>query len=197
MELLCLGDSLTFGYGVAPRERWTSLTAQKSGWRVGNRGVCGDTTGGMLARLRGELLSAPDAVLIMGGANDVFYSGSDRSARANMGAMLHQALASGAVPLAGISAPIVPGACPAAWADAVDFEASSAILEEYCAWLISFCRAFGLRCVDFRPDFLDAKGKPDAALYIDGLHPGPEGHRRMAERLASALKALEGELNRG
>lgn len=199
MELLCVGDSLTFGYGVVPGQRWTSLAAQMSGWRVVNRGVCGDTTGGMLVRLREELKTgpAPDAVLLLGGANDIFFSGSDTTARANMGAMLHQLLAAGIPPLAGIPTPIVPERCPAAWAEVADFAAASACLEAYADWLRRFCRAFGLRCVDFRRDFLDETGQADAGLLPDGLHPGPEGCRRMAERLSGVLRELEGEMGGG
>ena len=55
MELICIGDSLTYGYGVRRSECWTMLAAQESGWTVRNCGVSGDTTGGMLVRLR-ELL---------------------------------------------------------------------------------------------------------------------------------------------
>ena len=55
MELICLGDSLTFGYGVPKGSRWTTRLAQKTGWRIYNFGVCGDTTGGMLTRLVGQI----------------------------------------------------------------------------------------------------------------------------------------------
>ena len=97
--LYCLGDSLTFGYGVQPRERWLTLASGQSGWRLMNRGVCGDTTGGMLVRLR-ELIGGDrkaQAVMLMGGANDIFYSGSELGARANMGAMIQQLLTAGAL----------------------------------------------------------------------------------------------------
>ena len=50
MKLICLGDSLTFGYGVRVSQRWTHLCAQDTGWKIVNEGVSGDTTGGMLAR---------------------------------------------------------------------------------------------------------------------------------------------------
>ena len=101
MELYCLGDSLTFGYGVRAAQRWTTLAAQKSGWQLINLGIPGDTTGGMMARLQTQLM--PDLahrrgcrVLLMGGANDIFYGGSMESVRANMGGMIHQLLTAGA-----------------------------------------------------------------------------------------------------
>ena len=56
MKLICLGDSLTFGYGVRASQRWTHLCAQHTGWKIVNEGVSGDTTGGMLARLAARVL---------------------------------------------------------------------------------------------------------------------------------------------
>ena len=85
MKLICIGDSLTFGYGVRPSQRWTRLCAQETGWEIVNEGISGDTTGGMLVRLR-ALLAERDIcvqrplVLLMGGANDIFFSGTDMPA---------------------------------------------------------------------------------------------------------------------
>ena len=104
MKLICIGDSLTFGYGVRPSQRWTRLCAQETGWEIVNEGISGDTTGGMLVRLR-ALLAERDIcvqrplVLLMGGANDIFFSGTDTGARANMGAMLNQLLSLGVIPI--------------------------------------------------------------------------------------------------
>ena len=195
-KLYCLGDSLTFGYGVAPRERWLNLTSELSGWRLMNRGLCGDTTGGMLTRLR-ELLNAParpGALLLMGGANDIFYSGSELGARANMGAMIHQLLTAGVLVLVGIPMPIVPDWHPEEWGAVVDFPAAELLLGRYADWLAAYCRAFGVPTVDFRPAFLRQDGSPDPALYLDGLHPNAQGHRRMAELLCARLRELEAAL---
>ena len=110
MKLICIGDSLTFGYGVRPSQRWTRLCAQETGWEIVNEGISGDTTGGMLVRLR-ALLADRDIcvqrplVLLMGGANDIFFSGTDTGARANMGAMLNQLLSLGVHTMIGIPTP--------------------------------------------------------------------------------------------
>ena len=42
--IICLGDSLTYGYGVRRAQCWTELAAEMSGWNVINRGICGDTS---------------------------------------------------------------------------------------------------------------------------------------------------------
>ena len=104
MELICLGDSLTYGYGVRSAQRWSTLVGQPLQCEVTNLGICGDTTGGMLVRLNTEVipkmrnrsLGQRPFVLLLGGVNDIFYSGTDTGARANMGAMLQELLTAGA-----------------------------------------------------------------------------------------------------
>ena len=39
MKLICIGDSLTFGYGVRTFQRWTRLCAQETGWEIVNEGI--------------------------------------------------------------------------------------------------------------------------------------------------------------
>lgn len=133
MKLICIGDSLTFGYGVHLSQRWTRLCAQETGWELVNEGINGDTTGGMLARMQGGVLAElregglgadRPYVLLMGGSNDVFYSGSDAAARGNMGAMIHQLFSVGVLPVVGIPLPADAPHAPRAWAAAVDFEAA-------------------------------------------------------------------------
>ncbi len=195
-RLYCLGDSLTCGCGVGPRERWLNLLPESSPWRLMNRGVCGDTTGGMLVRLRELLSAAPPAraVLLMGGANDVFYSGTDLGARANMGAMIQQLLTAGALVLVGIPMPIVPGWHPEEWGAVVDFAAAEELLRRYADWLRAYCAAFHVPTVDFAAAFLAEDGTVRRELFLDGLHPNPEGHRQMAQLLCRRLEELEGGL---
>ena len=72
MIIACLGDSLTYGYGIPRPKVWTTLLARRTGIDVRNCGINGDTTGGMLARFHPQVVQAgADAVLIMGGFNDL------------------------------------------------------------------------------------------------------------------------------
>ena len=195
MRLICVGDSLTFGFGVRPSQRWTHLCAQQTGWNICNEGVNGDTTGGMLARLQrlfpelraGGICAEHPRVLLMGGSNDVFYSGVDTGARANMGAMIHQLLGIGVLPMVGISLPVDEMHTPEAWAAVVDFPMAAVCMKGYCAWLKRYCAAFGVPCIDFCADFLKTDGTVRTELLLDGLHPTPEGHRLMAQRLSAQL----------
>lgn len=75
MKIVCLGDSLTYGYGVPRRDCWVSLAAEATGHTLVNRGINGDTTGGMLARFGRDVLSEqPDRVLLMGAPTTSFLA---------------------------------------------------------------------------------------------------------------------------
>lgn len=186
-KLICLGDSLTFGLRVPQSQTWPRLV-QETGVEVINLGICGDTTGGMLARLPAVLKEqgkTQAVVLIMGGSNDIFYSGTDTAARNNLGAMVHQVIAAGLTPVVGIPLPIVPEDAPKEWEPVANFHEAAKLLESYCAWLKTYCKAFHIPTVDFREDFLDTRGNARRELYCDGLHPNAQGHRLMAQKLCN------------
>lgn len=188
--LICLGDSLTFGLRVPHSQAWPRLIGRDTGMEVRNLGISGDTTGGMLARLQnltgvvchGSPENMP-VLLIMGGSNDIFYAGTDVGARANIGAMIHQAMAAHMLPVVGIPLPIAPEDAPKGWGKIADFHKAAAQIEAYSRWLKDFCAAFGISYVDFRQDFLDAQGNVRRELFVDGLHPNAAGHAVMAKRL--------------
>ena len=196
--MICIGDSLTFGYGVRRAQCWTTLAEEMSGWTVTNLGVCGDTTGGMLVRMR-ELLRDLDkkrderCFLLMGGYNDIFYSGSNAGARENMAAMAHQLFAKGEMPILAIGPGIAKGACPEPWVRAVDFPAAEACIREYDDWLERFCDTFGVRSIDFRGDFAYREGRSGEKLRLDGLHLNTRGHWIMAERVCKVISVMERE----
>ncbi|MBF0436987.1 MAG: arylesterase [Magnetococcales bacterium] len=91
--ILCLGDSLTEGFGVAdahcyPHLLQQRLRAQGSGMRVINAGISGDTTGGVLGRLE-ALLDHPVAMAIVTiGLNDAFMGIPVAAIRDNVAAII-------------------------------------------------------------------------------------------------------------
>ena len=196
MKLICLGDSLTFGFGMSRNVRWTTLVEQETGCQIINRGINGDTTGGMLARLGHDVLDVIGTdrtqrldcrVLVMGGSNDIFYSGTDLHARANLGAICQRLLAEGLQPLVGIPLPIDWEHAPPRWATAIDFRQAALCMTDYSLWLRDFCGIFSIPYVDFSADFLLPSGQLRYELFWDGLHPNAAGHRLMADRLTASV----------
>ena len=194
MELICLGDSLTYGYGVRSAQRWSTLVGQALQCEVTNLGICGDTTGGMLVRLNTEImpklrnrtLGQRPFVLLMGGVNDIFYSGTDTGARANMGAMLQELLTAAArcvllSPLAVSFDTLTPE-----WREMIR-PACEEQLAAYHSWQAAFCRTFHVPYIELYDLLRGPDGKPLPELYLDGLHPTAEGHRLMARRILALL----------
>lgn len=69
--LLCLGDSLTFGFGAAAGASYPARLEQLSGHVTQNAGLNGDTAEGALARLPGLLqANTPGLLLLSIGGND-------------------------------------------------------------------------------------------------------------------------------
>lgn len=195
MELICLGDSITYGYGVRRTERWSTLVGEALGCTVSNHGISGDTTGGMLSRLDHEIipdirrrpLGQKPTVLLLGGVNDIFYSGSDTGARANMGAMVHQLLTAGARCVMLSPLGIAFSAVPPDWSEVMRPDTLT-LLEDYHRWQAQFCRAFSVPYIELYDLLRKPDGTPDPALYLDGLHPTAEGHRLIARRICDALR---------
>ena len=62
-------DVVFFGNSITERGAWQELVGRK--YRVGNRGIGGDNTFGMKARIKGAIASKPKKIFLMMGINDV------------------------------------------------------------------------------------------------------------------------------
>jgi acyl-CoA thioesterase-1 len=171
MPRLCLGDSLTYayGFGVSRPDTCFSLARKQTGIEFINSGINGDTTGGMLARLQNAMtVYSPDKVLLMGGSNDIFISGTAESSKTNMSALSHQVVAFGAEPLMGTPSPLDVENIRRDWASLADAVHAQKIGNEYAEWLRRFAGTFKIPVIDFRLAFetiSDADRK--RSLYID------------------------------
>ena len=195
LHIACLGDSLTYGYGVEREEAWVFLAGRQLAPDVvlHNYGLNGDTTAGMLERLHADILpSRPDAVLLMGGANDIANEGGWDPARVNMPLMARNAMEKGVVPLIGIPLPFIPLSC--AELDAyTDWNKAAAEYDAYASWLRGFCAASGIGAVDFRACFdgdVQRSGDAPGGYFFDGLHFTARGHRVLAACMAENARTM-------
>ncbi|MDR0486502.1 MAG: GDSL-type esterase/lipase family protein [Elusimicrobiota bacterium] len=186
MKIICLGDSLTYGFAMARRDTWVSLTAEKTGFEIINKGINGDTTGGMIARFERDVLREnPSAVIAVGGANDIFTSQTSANARSNIFAMLNLASANKILFITGSLLPIDLDNVRTDWASFTDMESAQGCCLSYNIWLSSFCKIFKTPFIDFNAAF---SASADTNLYLeDGLHPNAEGHKIMAETACAKL----------
>ena len=142
MKIICMGDSITYGYGLTElSQRWTDLAAERTGHTLVNCGVNGDTTGGMLARCQNQVFAQfPDAMILLGGINDINLTGQYRPVCANVAAIARQAMALELPILIGLPLPIVPEDLKVmAWDKDCDPFRSAGLCEQYAEWLRAFC----------------------------------------------------------
>ena len=195
LHIACLGDSLTYGYGVRKEETWVFLAERELAPMVvlHNHGLNGDTTTGMLERLHAGILpSQPDAVLLMGGANDIAFDGSAAPARTNIPTMARSVVERGVIPLIGIPPPYIPSPREE-WGSLNKLIKAAAEYDEYADWLRDFCASSGYQTVDFRACFEERvkqdKATPDR-YFFDGLHFNAKGHQVLAMCMVETVRLL-------
>lgn len=95
--LLVYGDSLSAAYGLEIQQGWVSLLQEKlhqtkSGWKVVNLSISGETTAGGLSRLPAALEEhRPELMLLELGANDGLRGTSLKSISGNLEQMIQLA----------------------------------------------------------------------------------------------------------
>ena len=78
MNIVCLGDSTTYGYMVGRNKVWTKILNDKfaeknKNIKFINKGINGDMISGMLVRFEMDCIKEnADTVILMGGVNDIF-----------------------------------------------------------------------------------------------------------------------------
>ena len=186
MRIICIGDSLTEGYGVSRLENWVSLLNEKSEHEFINKGISGDTTGGMLSRFQRDVLEEkPKYVIIMGGGNDFIMGNNPGSVRANIMAMVHQAYHGRIIPILGTGLRSDAGTFRSDWAEIADIAFLNEATSAQRDWILQFCQVFKVKHIDFYEKF--EIGKYSKSLLFDGLHPSKEGHRILANIAYEAL----------
>ncbi len=185
IRLLVLGDSLTSGYGVAHAEGFqaqlaAALAASGHQVRIIDGAVSGDTTEDGRARLAWVLEGGADAAIVELGANDGLRGIDPTVMQANLTAIL-DTLAARHIPvlLCGMYAP--PNMGP-----------------EYAqAFKAVFDRLSHRPGLLFDPFFLAGVAEDPALNQADGLHPNPEGVRRIVTRLLPLVEKLLDEVKTG
>jgi acyl-CoA thioesterase I len=181
IRLLVLGDSLSAGYGLAHADGFevqlqTALQARGHDVTIIDGAVSGDTTAGGRARLDWVLADGADAAIVELGANDGLRGVDPKEMEANLTAIL-DALAAKHIPvlLAGMYAP--PNLGP-------DYGA---------AFKAVFERLSRRPGILFDPFFLDGVAAVPNLNQADGMHPNPEGVKRVVARLLPLVEKLLAE----
>lgn len=188
MKIVCLGDSITYGYGIPRHLSWVSLVDAETRFTMINAGVNGDTTSGMLARFQRDVLQEkPDALLLLGGVNDLNAGCGVGPIQSNVTAIIQQAVSANITPILGTILPVYRDILPEAWRPVLSLGAPEEAYNAYRKWLLAFGESFQVKCVDFYTPFSSQVDAAPTDYMLDGLHPNKAGHRLMADILRTAL----------
>jgi acyl-CoA thioesterase-1 len=178
-KIICFGDSLSAGFGLAEKESYPYLLQQKLiadgyDYEVVNAGVSGDTSTGGLERADWVLGQDNAKVVIVElGANDMLRGLSPAKMKGNLDKIITKAQAKGLkVLLCGMLAPPTMGAQYQR-----DFSTAFPDLasEHHVAYL---------------PFLLDDIALNKELNQQDGIHPNADGEKIMTDNVYKALKPL-------
>jgi len=176
-RIVCLGDSLTAGYGLDPEQAYPSVLQKMLNDRgrevaVINAGVSGDTSAGGLRRLSWIMQQQVDCLIIALGANDGLRGQPVDQTRENLRQIIQKTREiqpETLIILAGMRAPPNMGTDYAT----PFMHLFPRLAEEESVLLLDFLLE-------------DVAARPELNL-ADGIHPNEKGHYLIAESLVALI----------
>lgn len=179
IKVLCLGDSLTEGYGVLPEEAYPSLLEKSlhakghKNVEVINAGIAGSTTASAWSRLNWQLRANPKILILALGANDGLRGLSLEEVHSNLERAIVLAQERGVtVLLAGMQLP--PNYGPK-------------YTEKFRLVYANLAQKHHTALIPFLLDGVAGEKKLNQA---DGIHPNAAGHRLIAKTVLLHLEPL-------
>lgn len=177
MNIVCIGDSLTYGYGVSKENNWVHLASQISNNTFINSGLNGDTTSCMLFRLQEDLINFnPHKAFIMVGTNDFLMGYKLENTIENIDLIIDECLNNNIIPYLGIQMKVDKNLANLYWSSYINYDEVNLKIEKYRNYLIKKCTTENLIYFDFYDIFENSLEKN---LYLDGIHPSINGHKLM------------------
>jgi acyl-CoA thioesterase I len=176
-KIVCIGDSITEGYGIDQNNRWTNQLEYDLKTEIINSGIVGDTTTGMLARFRHDVINhKPTHVIILGGNNDLWFGLNSKFVISNFQAMCWYAIHYNIIPIVGLPTPF--------YADDLNLNS-----ENYSEVVANFHSELKRYCIEKEHYVIDfSKHLIPEHFLDDGLHPNKEGHRKIKENTYETLR---------
>ena len=190
LVIVAFGDSLTVGYQSPTYDEelpqptpYTSILSKrvdemlrggKSTFSVKflNKGIVGELTDEMAGRFTRDVFEPrPDAVIILGGSNDLGWGLEPSGIAKNLAGMYDKALKSGIRPVA-CTVPSVLG-----------YDEGIPPRRQLNGLIKSYSAALGIHCVDLFTATADSAGRLREEFSNDGLHLSPLGYEAMADAI--------------
>ncbi len=176
MKLVCAGDSLTYGYGVRPKEAWVNLLQATSRYEIINKGVNGDTSTALLNRSYEDILSLkPCYAIIMCGTNDFLMGNSVNSTFDNLKLLWKEILNNSIKPILLTPPPVFPSLAKERWTSYIDYSKVNLKIKELGELTKAFAQGNKIEWINFYEVFEKVHWNFND-LFSDGIHLRAKGH---------------------
>lgn len=194
VDLVCLGDSVVYGYGANRKYAWPYLASQILGIDILNKGENGDTADGMNVRFVEDVVfNRPKEVFIMAGANDILMGIPQAHTRESMDMMIQKARRSDIPVIIGIPLQIDGEMLKNGWFSFYSIEYTMELFTGYREWLLEYCAKRQIPVIDFQKKFPEYLARAGVSCgFQDGVHPTQEGYKVMADIFCDTYKEIHG-----
>ncbi|MEI0447738.1 GDSL-type esterase/lipase family protein [Brachyspira intermedia] len=194
MNIVCLGDSTTYGYMVGRNKVWTKILNDKfaeknKNIKFINKGINGDMISGMLVRFEMDCIKEnADTVILMGGVNDIFTCKPLEKIENNFINIINKALKNNIDIIAFTPIAFVKEAF--SFFESNNIEEFENILKEYVNFINDYTSKNNIKSIDvynlFTNKILKENNYYD--IFFDGVHLSENGHSVFASEIYKELK---------
>lgn len=172
IKIVCLGDSITYGFPYGPSHSWTTMLQNVIGGQVINQGIPGNTTTQMLQRFNQVVRRyKPTHIIIMGGINDIVIRDSFDRITLNLKTMAEKARENNIEVILG--QPTV-----------VDEPEIERLIQRIRTWINDYSKEQKIPIIDFAQAFYDENNNIlTDLLAVDGAHPTRAGYQAMFKQI--------------
>lgn len=193
-NVVCLGDSTTYGYMITRKKVWPSILSNKfaeEGKEINiiNKGINGDTTSGMIARFERDCLNEnADLLILMGGVNDIFMFQNIDKIKDNIKLIVETSNKNNVDIILFTPIPFIKEIFTFFEADNLDLFENT--LKEYVSWINEYTKENNIKSIDVYNMFMNNifKSNKYEDIYFDGVHLSENGHNIFALELYKELE---------
>ena len=194
MNIVCLGDSTTYGYMVGRDKVWTKIlndkfTEENKDIKFINKGINGDMISGMLVRFDMDCVREnADTVILMGGVNDIFTFKALEKIENNFINIINKSLENNIDII--VFTPIAFVKEAFSFFESNNIEEFDSILKEYVNFINDYTSKNNIKSIDvynlFTNKILKENNYYD--IFFDGVHLSENGHSVFASEIYKELK---------
>ena len=192
-NVVCLGDSTTYGYMISRKKVWPSILNNKFAEdskeiNIINKGINGDTTSGMIARFERDCLNEnADLLILMGGVNDIFMFQNIDKIKNNIKLIVDISNKNNVDIVLFTPIPFIKEIFTFFEADNLDLFENT--LKEYVSWINDYTKENNIKSIDVYNMFMNNifKSNKYEDIYFDGVHLSENGHNVFALELYKEL----------